>query len=65
MATTSTNRPVGLTAFQRYTLERFDDLSKQMSDVRADVGSLKGRARAWGAVPGIAAVLIAVAAYFK
>ncbi len=59
------NRPTNLSAFQRYVLDRIDELSNQLGDVRADVGGLKGRARAWGAVPGLAAVLIAVAAYFK
>lgn len=61
-----TTRPNGLTSWQTHVLSRLDELSTQIGDLRADVGSLKGRARAWGAIPGVVIGSIACAiAYFK
>lgn len=59
------NRPQNLNDYQRYVLERFDTIDERISAVRADVARLQGRARAWGAVPGVIAVLIATVAFFK
>jgi hypothetical protein len=56
------NRPNGANDFQNYMLSRIDDVHGQVADVRVEVGLLRGRARAWGAVPGFAAVLISLAA---
>jgi hypothetical protein len=55
-------RPNGANDFQNYMLSRIDDVYGQVADVRVEVGQLRGRARAWGAVPGTLAVLISLAA---
>ncbi|MEE8609099.1 MAG: hypothetical protein V3S55_15960 [Nitrospiraceae bacterium] len=58
----SPKRPEGVNDFQNYMLSRLDQVYNQVADVRVEVGQLRGRARAWGAVPGTVAVLISLAA---
>lgn len=58
------NRPEGVNAFQTYVLERLDDLTEHLAAARVEIGCLRGRARAWGAVPGLLAVAVSAAALY-